>query len=588
VKLRGTPAFASIAIAAVAVGLALLWTSALRGLELQTVDLRFQARGERQAPDDIAIVAVDEDTFGHLQQRWPFPRPLHGDVIDALRRDGARVIAYDVQFSEPSEDPREDRALADAVSRASNVLLVTEELTEDGDSPVFGGEAVVRDLGARSVWSRFPTDPGGLYRRPSFGRGKFDSLAVAAVEADRGVEPGPPRSNGAWIDYLGPAGSFDTVSFWRVAEGRFAPGTFRGKTVVVGATATSLGDVHGTPMSGDRGSLMSGPEIQANAIATARAGFPLRDAPGWLGAALVVAVGLVVPAASVAGSPRTAFLVAVVTGPLLLIGAQLAFQAGIVLPLVPPLATFLLAAVGSLVVHYVIVGIERLRIRDTFARFVPEEVVDRVLARAGEDLRLGGEELTCTVLFSDIRGFTTFSEQRDAHSVIVVLNRYLEEMSEAILAREGAIISYMGDGIMAVFGAPLPQPDHADRALDAALEMIGPRLDAFNEWSGAEGIEEEFAMGVGLNTGAVVAGNIGSDRRMDYTTIGDAVNTASRIEGMTKGRGTSILLAESTRAALLHPRDLVEVGEMPVRGRAEPVQLWTPAAGPEADRRSEG
>jgi adenylate cyclase len=164
--------------------------------------------------------------------------------------------------------------------------------------------------------------------------------------------------------------------------------------------------------------------------------------------------------------------------------------------------------------------------------------------------------------------------------VIEVVNCYLNEMTEAILGAGGTLISYMGDGIMAVFGAPLEQSDHADRALVAATEMIGPRLDRFNTWLVEQGHDHAFVMGVGINSGSVMAGNIGSEQRVEYTALGDTTNTASRLEGMTKGSGHMLFVAETTRERMKdQPENLVLVGELEVRGRVEPVPVWT-IAGP--------
>jgi adenylate cyclase len=181
-----------------------------------------------------------------------------------------------------------------------------------------------------------------------------------------------------------------------------------------------------------------------------------------------------------------------------------------------------------------------------------------------------------TVLFSDVRGFTTFSETRAPDEVIDVLNRYLTVMSDVVDKYEGALISYMGDGIMAVFGAPLDQPDHADRALAAAREMVGPALESFNAEVREAGLHDGFRIGVGLNSGTVMAGNVGSERRMEYTTIGDATNTASRLEGMTKGSGWAIFMADSTKGMLTRSvDDLVHVDNFEVRGRAAKITVWS-------------
>ena len=183
-----------------------------------------------------------------------------------------------------------------------------------------------------------------------------------------------------------------------------------------------------------------------------------------------------------------------------------------------------------------------------------------------------------TVLFSDVRGFTTFSEAREPEVVIDVLNRYLTMMTDVILGHGGTLVTFMGDGIMAVFGAPIETEDHADRALAAAREMAGPALDSFNEWMAERGETERFRIGIGLNSGAVMAGNVGSERRLEYTVIGDTTNTASRLEGMTKGTPHTIFLADSTREMLTREDgDLEHVDSVDIRGRSAQVVIWTTA-----------
>jgi class 3 adenylate cyclase len=220
--------------------------------------------------------------------------------------------------------------------------------------------------------------------------------------------------------------------------------------------------------------------------------------------------------------------------------------------------------------------LERARVHDVFSRFLPEHVVDDVLERTAEDLRLGGIRTVGTVMFTDLRGFTTFAEERPPELVIDALNRYFDETSDAILEHGGTLVAYRGDGFLGVFGAPIEVEDHADRALASAREMIDVRLPRFNGWLRSNGLGEEVRMGVGLNSGPFMSGNVGSLRRLEYTVHGDTVNTASRIEGLTKTLGPPILLSDSTRAALLRPpAELRSVGEVDVRGRQSGVVLWT-------------
>jgi adenylate cyclase len=225
--------------------------------------------------------------------------------------------------------------------------------------------------------------------------------------------------------------------------------------------------------------------------------------------------------------------------------------------------------------------VERARVRDVFSRFLPEHVVEDVLARTAEDLRLGGTRTVGTVMFTDLRGFTAFSEVRPPELVIAALNRYFDETSESILEHGGTLVAYRGDGFLAVFGAPIQINDHADRALATARDIVDVRLPRFNAWLRDSGVGQEIRLGVGLNSGPFMSGNVGSLRRLEYTVHGDTVNTASRIEGMTKSVGTPVLLAQSTRDSLLRPPDDLDfLGQFEVPGRKSAVALWTLSSSP--------
>ena len=220
--------------------------------------------------------------------------------------------------------------------------------------------------------------------------------------------------------------------------------------------------------------------------------------------------------------------------------------------------------------------VEQERVRSVFSRFMPEHVVEDVLQRTDDDLRLGGSRDIGTVMFTDIRGFTSFSESAEPQLVIQVLNQYFSEMIDAIFGHDGTLVGYRGDGLLAVFGAPIALDDHADCALAAAREMLDVRMPRFNGWLAEQRLGGPFEMGVGLNSGPFMSGNVGSARQLEYTVHGDTVNTAARLEGLTKRAGRSLLMAESTYQALSRPPgDLDFVGEFEVRGRRSTISLWT-------------
>ena len=553
-------------------------TDVFRDAELDTVDARFAIHGDREAPDEVVVVAIDDVTFNELQERWPFPRSFHARAVDRLREAGAKVIAYDIQFTEPSEDTKEDTALIEAVGRAKNVLLGTEEVSDDGSTNVLGGEEVLEEYHAEAASGAFPNDPGGVLRRMYHDDRGLTTLGVRAAERytgrEVGLEPFNAEDDTAWVDYSGPPRTFETVSFSTLLNGKVPDSLLRDKIVVVGPVSPSLQDVHPTSASGD--DLMAGAEIQANSAATALDGFPLDEVPGGVNVLLIGLLGLVGPAMAMRFGPVRAALVGLLGAAVFAVGVQLAFNSGEIVGFVYPLSSLVLGVVGALAVSVALGAFERERVKDLFSRFVPEAVVGEVLANADDDLRLGGENRVVTVLFSDVRGFTTFSETREPDEVIDVLNRYLTVMSDVVDRHEGALISYMGDGIMAVFGAPMDQPDHADRALAAAREMVGPALEAFNTEVREAGLHDGFRIGVGLNSGTVMAGNVGSERRMEYTTIGDTTNTSARLEGMTKGSGWAVFMAGSTKEMLTREvDDLVHVDDLEVRGREAKITVWS-------------
>ncbi len=563
----------AVALFASAVGGIVQIADLLEEPERDTVDARFEIRGTQTPPEDVVVVKIDDVTFDELREQWPFPRSLHAKAVDRLTEYGARTIAYDVQFTEPTK-PSEDEALIEALAQSNRAVLATTEVDERGRSGVLGGGETITFARVVDADATLRPDGGGIFRRLPYSPQGLRSFAVASVEraTRKEVDPGEFHDDAAWIDFHGPPETVQSVSFSRLVNGKVDPKLFEGQIVVVGATAPSLQDVHPTSTSG--GELMSGAEIQANAISTVLRGFPLSDVSGFLQGLLIVVLGFAGPALGLRKRPLSGTALAIFIGAAYLVFAYLMFLNGVIVPVVAPILALAIGGFGALAVYYSLAALDREYLRVLFSRFVPEGVVEEMV-REPDGMKLGGVVSDSTVLFSDIRGFTSYSEGKDPEVVLSVLNRYHGEMSAAILDNGGTITSYIGDGIMAVFGVPIAQDDHADRALAAAREMVGARLQSFNAWMRAEGLGEGFDMGVGLNSGPVTAGKIGSERRLDYTAIGDTVNTASRLEGMTKGTPHQIFVSDTTRARLDGlPKDLVLYDELDVRGRLARVKVW--------------
>jgi adenylate cyclase len=564
--------FLGVGLAAAALALAAYRVQLMQGLELASVDLRFDVRGRQTPPSKVVLVQVDDQTLNDLRMRWPFRRSVHARLIDRLSNAGAKVIAFDIEFRAATRAEDDDK-LVRAVDRAHNVVLSATATNGHGRTPVFGG-ADLGQFGARAGITLFPPDRGAIIRRLPYEVGGVKSFSIAAAERFLGHEIAPSKlgAKTASIDYAGPEGTIPAVSYSDALRGEVRPDFFRGKIVVVGTAVSALQDVHATPTT----PTMPGAEIQANAIATALAGFPLRPASGWSNALLILGLGLLPAIVAMRARPLPTVGAAIAGGAAFAVGAQAAFNHGRILAVVYPLGALGLASVGSLGAHYLIEAMERQRTRDLFSRFVPEQVVNQVLSRADATLRLGGIRVTGTCMFTDLRDSTKFAESLPPEEVVDVVNHYLGELTEAILGHGGTLISYLGDGFMAIFGAPIEQDDHAERALDAAREILEERLPRFNEWFRARGFGEGFRMGIGINTGVFLAGNVGSEKRLEYTAMGDTINSASRLEGLTKGSCHSVFIAESTREALTRPtNDLVFVGEHEVRGRAEKIRVWS-------------
>ena len=556
----------ALLVGAVAAAIALAVAPRLEGLENRTVDERYDIRGSQGPPKDVAVVGIDEDSFARLQLQWPFPRSVHARAIRNLLRAGARVVAYDVQFSEPSE-PREDRALLRAAADP-RVVLGTEEETPRGEPLVIGLEQLRRG-GGRVGDADFPVDDDGVIREVQGRIQNLPQLAVAAAggRADRRRQR---------IDFAGPAATVHTLSFADVVENRFDPRDVRGRIVFVGATTPVLQDIKETAAS----PLMPGVEVHANAAATVLRGYPLRDASQLVGVLLVVVGALVAPAATLPGRPNRAVVQALAAGVLgvgvLLVATQLLFNGGWVVPVVTPAVAIVLGTIGAVAFTYATEVRARRQVRAAFERFVPREVVDEILRREGGVPRIESRRIEATVMFCDLRGFTTLAEVLAAEQVIAVLNRYLDAVSGAVFDHGGTVVSYQGDGVMSVFGAPLERPDHAQRALQAARAVLEERLPAFNAWLAEQGLTDApLDVGIGLNTGPVMSGNVGSDRRLEYAAVGDATNVAARLQALSRDVPQRLFVSATTWEALGAQTDsLRPFGEIALKGRREPVTVY--------------
>lgn len=372
------------------------------------------------------------------------------------------------------------------------------------------------------------------------------------------------------INYLGRAKTFPHYSITDILHGRLQPGLFKDKIVIVGATATGIYDLRVTPFS----SVFPGVEIHANVIDNIlHRSFIQR--PGWAGlfdlAAILVlglAIGLAVPR------------VRAVTGMLLAVAllAAYVFLNGLIftrfnfwLNLVYPVGTVMTVYLAITVYKYVTEEREKKKIRGAFQFYLTASVINEMLKDPSK-LKLGGDKKRLSVLFSDIRGFTTVSESLTPEELVHLLNEYLTAMTDIVFKYDGLLDKYMGDAIMAVYGAPLDQPDHAERACRTALDMMDKLHELQKKWSG-EG-KPVLNIGVGVNSGDMVVGNMGSQMRFDYTVMGDSVNLGSRLEGINKEYGTNIVISEFTYEEVKEKLVCRELDSVRVKGKHLPVKIY--------------
>lgn len=549
-------------------------TGYLEPSQAKALDFLMQLRGQRLV-SDVVIVAIDDKAFESFGQRQPIPRDYLARVLRGLRRSGAAVVGLDIAFTAPTaaaEDGALVRAVADFGEGGARRVVLTAVLPSSGPlaEPAFG------DLVAHGD-PRVAQDSDGVVRQaalllPKDGSGHVPAFALVIAARLQGIEPdrlvaalgGARPGELTRINYVGPAKTFLTIpSDVVVTLGDGAdPATenpLRGRVVLVGATFQESRDFFQTPHG-----LMPGVEVHASIVHMILTESFIRPS-GWA-LSLALQIALVLVAGTIMVTVRSAargYTVFGATVALAFPASYLAFERGgywvdFVLPVV---ATQLLGTVAA--------KLDARRFREAFGRYVSSDVAAQVLAQAPS---LEGERREVSVLFSDLRGFTTISETMAPDKVAAHLTEYFDAMTAAIFRHRGMVNDFIGDAVMAIFGAPLADPDHALHAVKAAADMERA-LAGLNERWKAVGLPV-LRMGIGVHTGEVFAGNVGGRARMKYTIVGDPVNVASRVEGLNKETGTTVLITEATRVLLGDRIDVRDCGAIPVKGRNEPVRVW--------------
>ena len=350
------------------------------------------------------------------------------------------------------------------------------------------------------------------------------------------------------------------------------PARFKDAIVVVGTTAPGLFDLLTVPFAEGK---MPGMQVHASVIDNLLSGRFISPAPAWMGFLLSLLCGVAAGAAIVRLGVWPGLASSALLAALLAAATVAAFARGTWLPAVAPSLSLAFAIFGGVSYQYLVEGREKRQVKKLFARYVSKDVFDQLMADPSR-AQLGGQRREMTVLFSDIRGFTTFSEQGEPEQIVQQLNEYFSRMVHVLFEHRGTLDKFVGDAVMALFGAPVEDPDHAEHAVQAAIAMLR-ELGELNRGWASEG-RPTLAIGVGVNTGEMVAGNIGSETIMSYTVIGDAVNLGSRLESLNKQYGTSIIVSETTRARLKGRYDIRPLGDVVVKGKTKPVAIYEVAS----------
>ncbi len=598
----------------------LQFLGAFRLLELKSYDLRFRWRGKKDvARSGIVLVTIDDQSFLSLKRNWPFPRSYYARAILNLVQAGAALIVLDVELTEPSNfDPTDDLSLAQVIRHFPRIILAGKLVTEYGSNETMHhftmkplGEFLA--AGAQWAYANIYLDDDGFIRRYHLSQdlngNRHFSLAIEALRylqklAPNAVAMDPAGyfrvgkfriptigAGGMLINYAGPAGHFPAYSFANILDdSRYslpdttedtdifdtwkAAGLFKNKIIFIGASAAELQDNKYTPFFNFGGvqQKMPGVEIHANALHTILTRDFIRPVSGGIILLIIFLLAAIAHAFASRMGPAMGLIAAmgVMVGyfglSLLLFSASNRW-----LPVIYPLATFSLCYATNLVHKIVLEQREKNRFRKTFQQYVARNVVESMLS-TGELPKFGGERKVLTVMFSDIRSFTTYSEKYPAEVVVQRLSGYLTRMVDVIFEHGGTLDKFVGDEIMAIYGAPYYYADHALRACQTALDMISALRVLQKNWSAQE--IEYFQIGIGINTGNVIVGNLGSIQLFDYTVIGDEVNLGARLEGANKHYSTSIIISESTYREVKNQAIVRELDCVRVKGKRQPVRIY--------------
>lgn len=625
-----------IAITAFIVAFILMIFKPIQILELKYNDQLFEWRGPLDVSDSpIVLVAISQEADEEIPQKYPWPTSVHAKLVENLNRAGAKVIAFDVIFDNPDlYDASNDTLFAEMLKKHGNVILAGELQRSDTElsnhfSTMFPIPVLTANNPNRVALVRVHPDLDGAVRSYRFGQQhqeqnyyrlsletlrRYANISYDNIDA---IGPNPESdhfslgpfeilkdgANSFLINYYGPEGTFPEVSYEQVIDdssyttvfeselgfdvnsfddpdiGHLTLETFKDKIVIVGATMPLLKDFYATPFANEGNNARPGYQIHANALQTVLDGNYIDRFRGWYTLLIMLFFCFGITFANRFLSANFGILISIVLGAGYFGITYWAFiQHNILMMLTGPLLAVVVTQIGMVSYEYYIEQKEKRRIKGMFSSYVSPDLVNQMI-ESGEEPQLGGEETYMTAFFSDIVSFSTFSEQLEAKELVQVINEYLSAMTDILNERGGTLDKYIGDAIVAFFGSPVYLEDHAYQACVSSQLMHKELARLREKWEkdGRPEIVSNMQHRLGMNTGVMVTGNMGSTRRFNYTMMGDNVNLAARCETGAKQYGVFTMVTESTKEeAEKFGDDCVfrQLDHIVVKGRSTPVKVF--------------
>ena len=548
--------------------LALNFSQIGAAINLRALDL---FRISHQGHPDIVILAIDNKSLQKIG-RWPWPHQVHAKIIDKLTESPPATLGIDVNFFE-EEGKQSDLQLSTSLSKAAFPVVLSSQIVSTKNS---AASRIISPLnqfknspGVSEGFTNIPIDEDGLARiLPTNAAFSGEVFSPFSFQMARNLNIQIPIKNRYLINFAGGAGNFTTYSVSDFLDGKLQPKQLSNKIILIGSTASDLHDSISAPV---KGSIISGVEYNANILDNLLLKRYILLLPKVLTVFLgILTIILYLLAFSYLSPERISWILAV----LIMFFPFLSFilwQFGWALFYFSNFALVLLLIIFHGSYNWYISEAEKRKLRQTFQHYFSPQVMEAIL-KDPSLLKLGGQKREVTILFSDIRNFTSITESMDSEKLTLLLQEYFTAMGREILATDGVIDKFIGDAIMAFWGAPLNQPNHADRALTAAISMTKQLKKLQAKW-----IKQAFPlidMGIGINCGMVTVGNMGSEDRFDYTVIGDDVNTASRLEGLNKEFKSHIIISEAIKKKLTGKIKLKSLGSVRVKGKTIPVKIY--------------